>query len=56
MANREIRELIDKKGIKHYKVAQAMGVSASTFCVWMRLEMPQDKKDRIIETINSMEL
>lgn len=54
--NVNIRELIDKRGLKHYEVARAMGVSTYTFSHWLQNELPKDKQADIIRVIKGIEL
>ena len=42
MANAEIREILRKKRIRHYEVAEQLGVSEYTFCKWLRSELPPE--------------
>ena len=35
-ANQELRKRITEAGLFHWQVAEAVGVSESTFCRWMR--------------------
>lgn len=56
MANLEIRTAILQKRLKHYQVAKALGVSTYTFSHWLQVELPQDKKDMILEVIKKYEL
>lgn len=51
MANLEIRQAIANKRLKHYEVAKALGISIYTFSHWLQVELPQDKKDLILEVI-----
>jgi predicted XRE-type DNA-binding protein len=55
MKNIDIRNLIAQKRLKHYEVAEALGVEDSTFSRWLYHELPEEKKKRIIEAINSIE-
>ena len=45
---------IDQKGLKQYEVAHELGISHITFCIWLRYELPEDKKKRIMSVIDSM--
>lgn len=51
MANAEIRELVRKKRLRHYEIADALGVNEFTFSRWLRNELPDDKKREIIDII-----
>lgn len=56
MANLEIRQAIAKKRLKHYEVAKALGVSITYFSHLLQVELPQEKKNKILEVINNYEL
>lgn len=56
MANLEIRQAIAKKRLKHYEVAAACHVTAETFSRWLQIELPQSKKEMILEVIRNYEL
>ena len=52
--NKEVRAAISEAGLKHWQVAEKMGVSDFTFSVWLRHELPEEKKTKILETIKEM--
>ena len=54
MANEEIRNIMNKKRIRHYEVAAVLGISEGTFCKWLRTELPDDKKKLVINAINDI--
>lgn len=54
MQNIEIRSLIMKRGLRMYKVAEAVGVSETYFSKLFRKELSQEWRDRIIEAIERM--
>lgn len=56
MANMEIRQAIAKKRLKHYEVAKAMNVSVTYFSRLLQTELPQEKKNKILEVIANYEL
>lgn len=47
MKNRDIRDLITSRRLKHYEVASALGISEYTFSKWLRNELPEQKKEKI---------
>ena len=49
--NVEIRQAIAERRLYYYEVAEAIGISSFTFSTWMRNELPDDKKQMILETI-----
>ncbi|MBQ9199238.1 MAG: hypothetical protein IJ141_03595 [Lachnospiraceae bacterium] len=56
MSNKEIREAIAKKRLRHYEVANALGMSPYTFAKKIRLELPEDEKKRILDIIDKMQI
>lgn len=56
MANRDLREKIQKAGIYHYDVAHALGISQSTLCVWLRFDLDKkdDRRERIEKAIEAL--
>lgn len=55
MANLEIRQAIAKKRLKHFEVAQALGVSTTYFSRLLQRELSNEKKQKILEVINNYE-
>lgn len=51
-ANLEVRQEIAKKRLKHYEVAQSLGISPYTLSVWLRTEMDKDKKKKVLKAIH----
>ena len=50
--NAEIRSLIDSSGLMYWQVAEAVGISESTFSVWLRHELSDDRRKKVIQAIN----
>lgn len=51
--NTEIRKAIAGKGLRHYEVANALGVTVYTFSHWLQSELPEERKDRILKAIDN---
>ena len=49
--NKKIREEMTKTGIKQWEIAMLLRIGESTFCRWMRTELPEDEQDRIVDLI-----
>lgn len=45
--NGEIRDFIEKNGVKHWRVALQLGVSEQTLVRWMRVPLSKEKEDAI---------
>lgn len=44
IANKSIREFIERQGVKHWQVALKLGVSEQTLVRWLRVPLTQDKE------------
>lgn len=55
MANEQIRRIAAEKGVPHWKIADRLGVVDTTFCKWLRKELPKEKRDRVLEIISDLE-
>lgn len=51
--NAEVREAIEQSGLKHYQIANTIGVSAITFARWLQSELTPEKKAQIMEALKS---
>lgn len=54
MKNLDIRMEIKQKRLYHYEVAEKLGVSEYTFCVWLRKELTTEKKNAILAAIDEL--
>lgn len=54
MRNEEIRTALFQHNIKQWEVAEQLGVSEITICRWLRSELPDDKKAKIMSAINKL--
>jgi len=54
MNNLEIRELIEKKRVAYYEVASALGINVSTLSRWLRDELDDERKTRVLKAIRSI--
>lgn len=54
MNNIELRNLIIKKRIKFYEIAREVGIAPTTFTVWMRDELSDEKKAKVIKAIENL--
>lgn len=50
-ANQDIRDYLYRLGIKHWQLAEELGVHEITVCRWLRYELTNDKKDKILKAI-----
>ncbi len=54
MRNKDIRELIKKKRVFYYEVAEALGVTATTFSKWLQRELPEERKNLIRSAVEKI--
>jgi hypothetical protein len=54
MANAEIRMRLVATGVKHYEVADALGIADTSFSRKMRKELPEAMKSKILSIIDEL--
>ena len=54
MNNIELRNLIIEKRIKFYEIAREVGIAPTTFTVWMRDELSDEKRVKVIKAIENL--
>ena len=54
--NIEVRQAIEKKRLKYYEVAQALGITQHTFSHWLQIELSDERKKRVLKAINEFEV
>lgn len=50
-ANKDIRDYLERYYIKNWQLAKELGVHETTLCRWLRYELSNDKKDKILKAI-----
>jgi len=53
LTNLEIRQLMEKKRIKYYELAEVLGVNASTLSRWLQKELTEEQKKQVLAAINN---
>lgn len=53
--NKEIREAIEKKRVKYYEVAEALGISTTYFSKLLQRPVSDERKKEILKAIKSIE-
>lgn len=51
MENICIRKALKQTGVNHWEIAEALGISEATMCRWLRRELPADKREHMLKTI-----
>jgi len=51
--NKEIRALIEKRRLRYWEIAFALGISPETFSRWLRKELSAERKALITKAIKN---
>ena len=54
MKNKDLKDAFRVAGIRQWEVAEAMGVSEMTLVKWMRVELTEDKRQRILAALEQL--
>ena len=54
-ANLDVRERIKRARVKHWEVANCLGVSEQTLMRWLRVPLSDEKKRAIFAVVEAME-
>lgn len=54
--NHEVRQAIKKSGLRHYEVAELIGVHPCTLASWLARNMPREKKEAILDALEQAQL
>ncbi len=54
MKNNDIRQMIRVLRLHHYEVAERIGISKTTFCVWLRSELTEERRSRVMKAIEEL--
>ncbi len=54
MKNKKIRSEIEKAGLRYWQVADKIGISPATLCVWLRHELDGKKLERVQSAIEAL--
>lgn len=54
MTNQEIRRAAESAGVRLWQIADALGISDSSFSRKLRKEFPQDEREKIISIIERL--
>lgn len=53
-ANPEIREAAKRMGVKHWQIAQYLGISEPTIIRWLRVPLSPEKEKSILVAIETI--
>lgn len=54
IANNDLRSEIKEKGIFYWQIANKLNIYPGTLSVWLRHELPNEKKERIRSVIKDL--
>ncbi len=54
MENKEIRKKIWEASLRHYKIAEKIGVSHITIMNWMRVKLTPEREAKILKAIEEL--
>lgn len=54
MKNNDIRQMIRVLRLHHYEVAERIGILETTFCVWLRSELTEERRSRVMKAIEEL--
>lgn len=54
--NIEVRTAIEKKRLRYYEVAKALGITQYTFSRWMQNELSGEQKKRVLKVIKEYKI
>ena len=52
--NQDVRDNARIKDVPHWMIAREVGVTASTFSVWLRTEMAPERKAKVLAAIDAI--
>ena len=56
MENMDIRLKMTQFGIRYWQLADAVGISQSSLCAWMRRPLTDERRDKILPSIEKLRL
>lgn len=51
-ANKDLRNAIKSSGVKHWRIADELGISENTLVRWLRYELSDEKRNEIVDAMN----
>ena len=56
MTNTNLRAFLNSHGIRYWQLADAVGISQSSLCAWMRRPLTDERRDKILTSIEKLRL
>lgn len=54
VANQTVRDAAKRNGVKHWQIAEHLGISEPTIVRWLRLPLSPEKEQAILEAIEAL--
>lgn len=54
MKNQEIRQTAISKGVRHWRIAEALGIHETTFTRKLRTELSEQEREHILSVIDEL--
>lgn len=54
MVNEKLRKIINDSGVRQWQIADELGIHEKTLTVWLRHELPEDKKQMILDAVEKL--
>ncbi len=54
VANQTVRDAAKRNGVKHWQIAEHLGISEPTIVRWLRLPLSPEKEQAILEAIKAL--
>lgn len=53
-ANQTVRDEARKRGVKHWQIAQKLGISEPTIMRWLRTPLTPEREKKVLSAINEV--
>ena len=53
-ANLKIREMAKRAGIKHWQIAERLGISEPTIVRWLRVPLSPEREKMVVDAIHAI--
>ena len=53
-ANKKVRDMAKEKMVKHWQIAQYLGISEPTIMRWLRTPLTEERETRILDAIENL--
>lgn len=54
MKNKKIRDAIEAAGLRHWQLADRIGISPATLCIWLRHELTGERLERVQAALEAL--